>query len=140
MRLLATLDPYDEFYPPEGPFGAEGVVKARKWGLHAVAMLTQGRLSAWCSPAIFWRGGLPASGWGFKNLAGAMWLQMFFALTGDHTGRMCANPDCPNPDFPMHREEGKTGPTRKYCSYDCRMHAHYVNSVKPRRRKARSQR
>ncbi len=102
-----------------------------------------GRVSAWCSPAIFWRGGSPAGGWAFKNLAGAMWLQMFFALTGDHTGRMCANPDCPNPDFPMHRTtrpDGKkdTGPQRKYCSVDCRMHAHYVNKTKPGRRKDRT--
>jgi hypothetical protein len=143
LRLLATLDPYDEFYPPGVPFDAPDTVEARKWGLHAVAMLTQGRVSAWCSPAIFWRGGSPAGDWAFKNLAGAMWLQMFFALTGDHTGRMCANPDCPNPDFPMHRTarpDGKkdTGPRRKYCSVDCRMHAHYVNKTKPRRRQARA--
>jgi hypothetical protein len=103
-------------------------------GLHVVAVLTQTRLSAWCSPTIFWRGGSLAGGWGFKNLAGAMWLQMYFSLTGDHTGRMCANPDCPNPDFPMTQEPGTTGPRRKYCCYDCRMHAHYVNSTKPRRK------
>jgi hypothetical protein len=143
LRRLATLDPYDEFYPPGVPFDAPDTVEARKWGLHAAAMLTQGRLSAWCSPAIFWRGGSPAGDWAFKNLAGAMWLQMFFALTGDHTGRMCANPDCPNPDFPMHRTarpDGKkdTGPRRKYCSVDCRMHAHYINRTKPRRREARA--
>ena len=55
---------------------------------------------------------------------------MYFSLTDDHPGRMCANPDCPNPDFPMTQEPGTTGPRRKYCCYDGRLHAHYVNSTK----------
>jgi hypothetical protein len=43
----------------------------------------------------------------------------------------------------MHRTarpDGKkdTGPRRKYCSVDCRMHAHYINRTKPRRREART--
>src|SRR5918994_1635985 len=133
---------YDEYYPPDVPFDAEDTVEARKWGLHAAAMLTQGRVSAWCSPAIFWRGGSPVGDWAFKNLAGAMWLQMFFALTGDHTGRTCANPDCPTPKFSWKRGEdyvngGKArGRQRRYCSDECRMHAYYVNKTKDRRAKA----
>jgi hypothetical protein len=139
-RTISTRDEYDEFYPPGDGLDTHDVVEARKWGLHAAAVLTQGRVSAWCSPMIAWRGGSPAGVWGFKNLAGAMWLQMFFALTGDHTGRVCANPDCPTPNFSWKRGEdyingGKArGRQRRYCSDECRMHAHYLQTTKPRRR------
>jgi hypothetical protein len=140
MRTIAALDEYDEFYPPGVGLDTHDVVEARKWGLHAASTLTQSRVSAWCSPMIAWRGGSPAGVWGFKNLAGAMWLQMFFALTGDHTGRTCANPDCPTPKFSWKRGEdyiqgGKArGRQRRYCSNECRMHAHYLQTTKPRRR------
>jgi hypothetical protein len=137
LATVEELDPYREFYPN---VEYHPVVEARKWGLHAVSVLTQGRVSAWCSPMVAWRGGSPAGVWGFKNLAGAMWLQMFFALTGDHTGRTCANPDCPTPKFSWKRGEdyingGKArGRQRRYCSEECRMHAHYIRATKPRRR------
>jgi hypothetical protein len=71
-ETIAKLDAYDEFYPPGVQLDNLDVVEARKWELHAVAVLTQTRLPAWCSPTIFWRGGSLAGGWGFKNLAGAM--------------------------------------------------------------------
>lgn len=137
MRTIATLDEYDEFYPPDVGLDTPEVVEARRWGLHATAALTQGRVSAWCSPMISWRGGSLAGVWGFKNLAGAMWLQMFFAVTGDHTGRLCANRDCPTPNFSWKRGEdfvngGKArGRQRQYCSNECRMHAHYLRTTEP---------
>jgi hypothetical protein len=141
LAAIEKLDPYDEFYPN---VEYNPVVEARKWGLHAASVLTQSRVSAWCSPMIAWRGGSPAGVWGFKNLAGAMWLQMFFNLTGDHTGRTCANPDCPTPNFSWKRGEdyingGKArGRQRRYCSDECRMHAHYLRTTKPRRWETRA--
>ncbi len=99
LAAVQALDPYDEFYPA---VEWHPVVEARKWGMHAASILTQGRVSAWCSPMIAWRSESPAGVWGFKSLAGAMWLQMFYALTGDTRATsknrlVCANPDCPTP-------------------------------------------
>jgi hypothetical protein len=140
LAAVEALDPHDEFYPA---VEWHPVVEARKWGLHAASVLTQSRVSAWCAPMIAWRSGSPAGVWGFKSLAGAMWLQMLFVLTGDHAGRVCANPDCPTPKFSWKRGEdyingGKArGRQRRYCSEECRRHAHYINKTKPRRRASR---
>jgi hypothetical protein len=146
LAAIEKLDPYDEFYPN---VEYHPVVEARKWGLHAASVLTQGRVSDWCSPMIAWRDGSPVGVWGFKNLAGAMWLQMFFNLSRDTRGAgedrrgkdrfVCANPDCPTPNFSWERGEdfiydGKVrGRPKRYCSDECRMHAHYIRATKPRR-------
>ncbi len=73
-------------------------------------------------------------GWGFKNLAGAAWLQFFLLLTADKGDQRCENPDCPDLNPVIVRESGTTGPRQRYCNDKCRTHAHYIRATKPRRR------
>lgn len=112
-------------------------VEAHTWGMNAAAEIAQGRVAAWCAPAIYRRNGRLERGWGFKNLAGAAWLQFVLLLTADKGDQRCENPDCPDDNPVIVRAPGTTGPRRKYCSDGCRLHAHYVSKTKPRRRASR---
>ncbi len=136
LETIERLDAYDQFRPTGIPFKASAGGEARVWGMNAAAELAQGRVDGWCAPAIYRRNGRLERGWGFKNLAGAAWLQFFLLLTADKGDQRCENPDCPDLNPVIVREPGTTGPQQRYCNDKCRMHAYYVNETKDRRAKA----
>jgi hypothetical protein len=130
-------DVFDMFRPTDVPRNASDAGEALLVGMNAAAEIAQGRVAAWCAPAIYRRNGRLERGWGFKNLAGAAWLQFFLLLTADKGDQQCENPDCPDLNPVIIREPGTTGPRQRYCNDKCRTHAHYINKTKPRRRASR---
>lgn len=74
-------------------------------------------------------------GWGFKNLAGAAWLLMYWKLTADDEDSLCADPDCPY-DRPVLQPNTR-GRRKKYCSSECKKAHHYRTVTLPRRRATR---
>jgi hypothetical protein len=88
-------------------------------------------------PGVFRRNGRLERRWGFKNLAGAMWLQFFWLLTVGEGDQLRESHDCPNGNPVIVRVPRMTGLRQKYCSDTCRMHAYYVSKTKPRRRASR---
>ena len=107
----------------------------REHGLTACAESTQIYVSRWGRPAIFHRpDGRFQRGWGFENLLGAMWLQMYWMLTAREDEIQCLNSRCPNgnPVLPL-RDKHDVGRPQKYCSLTCNNHAAQIR----RRAKAR---
>jgi hypothetical protein len=137
LETVEWLDEFDEFRPSDIPLNAVATVEARTWGLSAAAEITQARVSAWCSPTIYRRKGRLERGWGFMNLAGAMWLQMLWRLTAGDEDPLCRNPGCLKGRPVLYREPGRTGPRKKYCSDYCKKDHHYRETTVPRRRRAR---
>jgi hypothetical protein len=109
-------------------------METRLWGLNAAAHITQQKLSDYCSPAIYREGDRFVRGFGFENLLGAMWLQMFWALTGDE-GPRCKNRDCRNP-MPLVRIKGRGRPI-EYCDKRCANRERYLLKTKDERRERR---
>ena len=137
LEALERLDEFDEFRPTDVPRDASPSVEARMWGMNAAAEITQARVSVWCAPAIYRRNGRLERGSGFRNLAGAMWLQMLWKLTAGDEDPLCQNPACPRGN-PVLLPTGKPGPRRKYCPEDdfyCKKDHHYKTVTLPRRRK-----
>jgi hypothetical protein len=126
VDAIASLDEFDEFWPADIPRDASRGVEARAWGMNAAAEIAQGRVAAWCAPAIYRRGGRLDRGWGFTNLAGAMWLQLFWRITAGDEDPLCENRDCPRDNPVLTRASGTTGPRKRFCSDTCRARAHYI--------------
>jgi hypothetical protein len=121
--------------------------RARDWALVSAAEQTQERVTRYCHPAIYRRPGhnhfrqAPA----FRNLLGALWLEMFWLLLSDDT-RRCHNSECnriipfePTPARDLFaqniRDTGyATRVDKKYCSKRCANRHFYTSRTRPRRR------
>lgn len=114
----------------------------RERALGAIARHVQGRIFRFCSPAHYRHGNGFEGGYDFKNLLGAVWLQMHFLLISRHTSR-CRNPECnrvvdferPPEETPQESlertSEGRRKPHRtrsdkRFCSRPCRNRADYL--------------
>ena len=75
------------------PFGDESPPFARRQALDAVARVVEKMVTDLCHPTLRRKNDGIAQGWGFKNLLGAMWLQMMWLTTAD-SGRRCQGPGC----------------------------------------------
>jgi hypothetical protein len=119
--VIERLDDYAP-YRPAGDESAPDFYAT--WGINACAEITQGYVSAYCRPAIYRRDGRFERGWGFVNLLGAMWLQMYLMLTATDDEFRCLNPRCPkgNPVLPR-RDKHDVGRPQKYCSTACKNQA-----------------
>jgi hypothetical protein len=124
--------------------------RALDWALVSAAEQTQERVSRYCHPALYRRPGrkhfreAPA----FRNLLGALWLEMFWILLSDDT-RRCHNSECnriipfePTPARDLFaqniRDTGyATRDDKVYCSKSCANRHYYLTKTKPRRRAAR---
>ena len=128
-EVIERMDVY-EIYRPERK--AVGSRFWTEWGLDVCAAITQTYVSEYCRPMMYRRGdGEFERGWGFDNLLGAMWLQMYWMLTAADDELRCLNPRCPDPDFVLSQGEAQgVGRPRKYCSETCK------NQVAQRRRRA----
>jgi hypothetical protein len=94
------------------------------WGLNACVEITQAYVSAYCRPAIRRRDGRFERGFGFVNLLGAMWLQMYWMLTAEDEEVRCLNPRCPNGNMPLpSRDKHDVRRPQKYCSTKCKNQA-----------------
>ena len=120
-------------FDPEGlmPDDVNDEGEALVWGMNAAATITQGRLSAWCTPTFFYRNRLLERGWGFKNLAGAAWLQMYWKLTAGNDP-VCANPEC-RYGRPVLQQNAR-GRHKEYCSAQCKKRHFYRTVTLPKRR------
>ena len=120
--------------PP--PDGEETSRSARRRALEVVAHVVEAQVRKCCYPTLRQKNDGIVSGWGFKNLLGAMWLQMMWLVTAD-SGRRCQRPEC-NKVITIkkpRKEEGLkyrqwerglrpnhyvTRKDKKYCSNSCR--------------------
>jgi len=120
-EVIERLDEH-YLYRPAGDEKAPGFYT--EWGLNACAEITQHYVSAYCRPAIYRRDGRFERGWGFVNLLGAMWLQMYWMLTATDDEIRCLNPRCPkgNPVL-LGRDKHDVGRPQKYCSTSCKNQA-----------------
>jgi hypothetical protein len=120
-------------FDPEGlmPDDVNDEGEALVWGMNAAATITQGRLSAWCAPTFFYRNRRLERGWGFKNLAGAAWLQMYWKLTA-RNDPVCANPEC-RYGRPVLQQNAR-GRHKEYCSAQCKKLHFYRTVTLPKRR------
>lgn len=124
--------------------------EARRWALEKVMGEAQENVARYCYPAPYLQpNGDFVEGYGFANLLGAMWLQMFWLLIYGHK-RLCWNPECNRIIVPKRPNQPHEGPSRNnrsggyatrgdkvFCSKKCRNRHTYLTSTKPRRQAAR---
>jgi hypothetical protein len=118
----------------------------RRWALHEVAMAVYERIAGHSYPDFYQttQGNFVRS-WAFRNLLGAMWLQMYFLLTGADQTR-CDNWECnrviamENPVPAEHPGSGKnvrgkykTRADRRFCAKSCANRHQYLTKTKPGR-------
>lgn len=119
-----------------------------EWALNAVAAETQHKVAGNVYPALYGEVGSFVSGWAFRNLLGAMWLQMFWLLTASEAPWRCRNPQCDKiiayeqPEKPLEHKKGErknpnTYRNKGYCNKTCSNRHYYLTTTKPRRRAAR---
>jgi hypothetical protein len=100
LRLYeAATDPervdIDAIRGPVGltPFGGESSEFARERALDVVARSVEKMVTSRCHPILRRKADGIVQGWGFKDLLGAMWLQMMWLVSAD-SGRRCEGPEC----------------------------------------------
>jgi hypothetical protein len=114
--------------------------RAWAWALEAVASETQEKIADHAFPALYGEVDEFVQGWSFKNLLGAMWLQMFWLLTATKTPRRCLDcgeiipPEQPNQPQGSKKRGRKKG---KFCNKECSDRYVYRTKTKPRRQAAR---
>jgi len=126
--------------------GITDTADLRDRALRRVARSAQEMVRDHCFPLLHRRkDGDFVSGWGFKSLLGAMWLQMYWLLTATGEVRRCRwcdkviafeQPEQPNADPGLKkgvRGAYRTRKDKKYCSDGCRGLYHYHSKVGPRR-------
>lgn len=121
------------------PFGEESPDLARERALDTVARTVEMMVTNRSHPILRRKADGIVQGWGFKDLLGAMWLQMMWLVSAD-SGRRCQRPGCnkaiaierPDPaklDYKeFYREDKKWLVPRKYatrsdkiyCSNSCK--------------------
>ena len=111
----------------------------RRWVLRAVGNMVQTRISEHCYPKLsHYPDGRFALSYGFKNLLGAVWLQMAWLLSAEDGGKRCKLPDCfrvitfeSGEPLPLDAPRGtrgkyKTRKDRTFCKdRGCRQTYHY---------------
>ncbi len=115
------------------------VGEERRWVLRVVGRMTQTRISEHCYPKLsHYSDGRFALSYGFKNLLGAIWLQMAWLLSADDGVRRCKLRDCfrviafePGEQPPLDAPKGergkyKTREDREFCkNRACKQKYHY---------------
>lgn len=152
----ATLRLYEAATAPEGPdidfiqrgmpedrwdYYTQNPTEARNWALKRVAKVVELTLEEYCFPTFhIQEDGQVALGWGFRNLLGAMWIQMMWLLASTGKARRCARPGCTRiitvesgqppvePGLKKNpRGKYKTRSDKKFCTPLCRVKNHQQN-------------
>jgi len=121
-HVIERMDVYELHRPESGDERASSFWT--DWGLSICAAITQIYISKYCRPTLYRRDGRFGRWFGFDNLLGAMWLQMYLMLTVKDDELRCLNPRCPfgNPKLPKRREHD-VGRPQKYCTTSCKNQA-----------------
>lgn len=108
------------------------VGELRDEALEEVRETVQSWINLYCHPQVFLIRGVDRRGWGFKNLLGAMYLQMFWLLTEPGQVRRCQASGCnkvliieqpeeaPGYATGTHRQY-KTRTDKQHCNHACVM-------------------
>jgi hypothetical protein len=104
----------------------------RRWWLDGIGHVVQDRLIAHCYPKLnHYRDGRFALSYGFKNLLGAIWLQMAWLLSAEDGVRRCKLRTCfkvitfePGEQVPLEAPKGARGKPKTYgnkvfCDHNC---------------------
>ena len=113
---------------------------AREWALVTVASVTQEKVAGNAYPALYGKVGRFVQGWDFRNLLGAMWLQMFWLLTAAEAPHRCRECDKIIAYEQPYQPQGtkKRGRKKeKFCDKVCSDSYVYRTKTKPRRQAAR---
>ncbi len=86
----------------------------KELALDWVAQTVQGVVSDDCYPELYQEGDTFRSGYGFKSLLGAMYLQMMWLISATGEFRRCQRPGC-NKIFTSGRID------KKFCGDNCRV-------------------
>jgi hypothetical protein len=117
---------------------AEDPAKARSWALARVGRVAELYLEDYCYPSFrVQEDGTVVLDWQFRNLLGAMWIQMMWLLTSTGGTRRCARPGCPRiitfePGRPLaepglkrnRRGKYRTRIDKQFCTDLCRVKNH----------------
>jgi hypothetical protein len=127
LEAYLKLLPMKALRPWERRAGEE-----RRWSLRAVGNVVQARLTEHCYPKLsHYPDGRFALSYGFKNLFGAIWLQMAWLLSAEGGVTRCELPTCfkvitfePGEQPPLEAPRGargkpKTYANKKYCNHNC---------------------
>jgi hypothetical protein len=110
----------------------------REWALNTVASETQRKVAGNAYPALHGELGRLVQGWDFRNLLGAMWLQMFWLLTATEAPRRCRNWECDKIiAYEQPNQSVRGTKPKKFCSKTCANRYQYLMKTKPRRQAAR---
>ncbi len=77
-------------------------------------------------------------GWGFRNLRGAMYLQMYWLMSAGGNAKRCMYCGGVISLAPLSPGRRKPRQDRKYCDDACRQRHHYHNRTKPRQQRKNS--
>jgi hypothetical protein len=145
-HVIERMDVYELHRPESGDERASSFWT--EWGLSICAGITQIYISKYCRPTLYRRDDRFGRWFGFDNLLGAMWLQMYLALTAEDDELRCLNPRCPKGNLPLpKRDKHDVGRPRKYCSTSCKNQAAQIRrrsghaktrSIRPRDASAKS--
>jgi hypothetical protein len=160
-EVRVCLRTYEEVTADEGPLDLEALDAAlepwplpdlrilrpwerrsgeeRRWVLQGVGRMVQARISEHCYPKLsHYPDGRFALSYGFKNLLGAIWLQMAWLLSAEDGVKRCELPDCfrvitfePGEQPPADAPKGKRGKYKtrediRFCKgRPCKQKYHY---------------
>jgi hypothetical protein len=131
-EVIERMDVYEIYRPEGGDESAPGFWT--EWGLAVCADITQAYVSEYCRPMMYRGDGRFERGFGFVNLLGALWLQMYWMLTATDGEVHCHNSRCPDPGFVLPaRDKHDVGRPKLYCSTSCKNQAAQI-----RRREGRA--
>jgi hypothetical protein len=98
------------------PFGEESPDLARERALDIVARTVEMMVTDQSHPILRRKADGIVQGWGFKNLLGAMWLQMMWLVSAD-SGRRCQRPGC-NKAIAIERPDPAKLKYEEFCRED----------------------
>jgi hypothetical protein len=108
------------------------------YALEAASWIVESTVRELCYPTLWPEGSSNPSdvsgGWGFRNLRGAMYLQMYWLMAAGGNSARCKQ--CGGMIYLSSPLPGARKPRqdKKFCDDACRQRHHYHNTTKPRRR------
>jgi hypothetical protein len=114
--------------------GEETASALQEWGLRVAWKIVGNVLAGHCYPELYRLKDTFDSGWGFKSLLGAMYLQMMSLMTATGEAPRCKGPDCnkvitieqlEQHEYPGPKKKYRTRKDKEFCSNKCKNRWHY---------------